>query len=117
MKKKIVGVLVVLSVSLYANNVPNILDDYKLIIELIDDLGKKIGFNKKAQVVNDEKLLLIKESQNLMNDEIILIKESQKEIEQKMLLNKSKNNIQGLSSITVDQLDKTTRKKLIDNLR
>ena len=50
MKKKLLGVLVVLSMSLYASNVPNIMDDYKLIIELIDDLANKIDLNEETYV-------------------------------------------------------------------
>ena len=118
MKKRIVGVLVVLSVSLYASNVPNILQDYKLIIELIDDLANKIDLNEETLRTNDSKLSLINQSQNLMSNEISTIKESQNLIKQKMLLLKSTKNIEVQEGVySVNQLDKTTRKQLIDNLR
>lgn len=118
MKKKLLGVLVVLSMSLYASNVPNIMDDYKLIIELIDDLANKIDLNEETLRTNDSKLSLINQSQNLMSNEISTIKESQNLIDQKLLLIKSTNNIKGSTGIySVNQLDKTTRKQLIDNLR
>ncbi|MAC85099.1 MAG: hypothetical protein CL624_13295 [Arcobacter sp.] len=118
MKKRIVGVLVVLSVSLYASNVPNILQDYKLIIELIDDLANKIDLNEETLRTNDSKLSLINQSQNLMSNEISTIKESQNLIKQKMLLHKSTKNIEVQEgTYSIEQLDEETKNQLVNNLR
>jgi hypothetical protein len=118
MKKRIVGVLVVLSVGLYASSVPNILQDYKLIIDLIDELANKIDSNEESLRTSDSKLSLIKQSQNLMSNEISTIKQSQNLIEQKILLFKSTKNIEVQEGVySIEKLDEETKKQLVNNLR